>query len=95
MLQSMFAVTFTSNRDSRWLYETLAYLFENVEHLQDEAFGHQFVNFLEALAVRYAEGRLFAEDGQNLDATLICLSMLSILLIMSYGKIKIIYRSTF
>ncbi|HEM6272887.1 TPA: DUF262 domain-containing protein [Streptococcus suis] len=65
MLQSMFAVTFTSNRDSRWLYETLVYLFENVEHLQDEAFGHQFVNFLEALAVRYAEGRLFTEDGQE------------------------------
>jgi len=45
LLQSMFAVTFTANRDSRWLYEIL-----------------QFKEFLEKMAVRYAEERLFTED---------------------------------
>ncbi len=95
MLQSMFVVTFTSNRDSRWLYETLVYLFENVEHLQDEAFGHQFVIFLEALAVRYADGRLFTEDGQEFrcypNMPIYAFNFTDYVL----WKNKIIYRSTF
>ena len=63
MLQSMFAVTFTSNRDSRWLYEILQFLFKHIEELNDQEFGSWFKDFLEKMAVRYAEERLFTEDG--------------------------------
>ena len=63
LLQSMFAVTFTANRDSRWLYEILQFLFNHIEELNDQEFGAQFKDFLEKTAVRYAEERLFAEDG--------------------------------
>lgn len=63
LLQSMFAVTFTANRDSRWLYEILQFLFNHIEELNDQEFGARFKEFLECMAVRYAEERLFAEDG--------------------------------
>ena len=62
LLQSMFAVTFTANRDSRWLYEILQYLFENIDVLNKPEFGEDFRNFLEKMAVRYAEGRVFDEE---------------------------------
>ena len=63
LLQSMFAVTFTANRDSRWLYEILQFLYKHIEELNDQEFGARFKEFLEGMAVRYAEERLFAEDG--------------------------------
>ena len=63
LLQSMFAVTFTANRDSRWLYEILQFLFNYIEELNQTEFASQFKDFLEKMAVRYAEERLFAEDG--------------------------------
>ena len=63
LLQSMFAVTFTANRDSRWLYEILQFLFENIEELNDQEFAIRFKDFLEKMAVRYAEGRLFTEEN--------------------------------
>ena len=63
LLQSMFAVTFTANRDSRWLYEILQFLFNHIEELNDQEFGARFKDFLEKMAVRYAEERLFTEDG--------------------------------
>ena len=59
----MFAVTFTANRDSRWLYEILQFLYKHIEELNDQEFAVQFKDFLEKMAVRYAEERLFAEDG--------------------------------
>ena len=62
LLQSMFAVTFTANRDSRWLYEILQFLFNHIEELNDQEFGVRFKEFLEGMAVRYAEERLFTED---------------------------------
>ena len=62
LLQSMFAVTFTANRDSRWLYEILQFLFNHIEELNHAEFGARFKNFLEKMAVRYAEERLFTED---------------------------------
>ena len=62
LLQSMFAVTFTANRDSRWLYEILQFLFENIEELNVQEFAIRFKDFLEKMAVRYAEGRLFTEE---------------------------------
>lgn len=62
LLQSMFAVTFTANRDSRWLYEVLQFLFEHIEELNDQEFAIRFKDFLEKMAVRYAEGRLFTEE---------------------------------
>ena len=62
MLQSMFAVTFTANRDSRWLYEILQFLFRHIEELNHQEFGARFKEFLEKMAVRYAEERLFTED---------------------------------
>ena len=63
LLQSMFAVTFTANRDSRWLYEILQFLFEHIEELNDQEFAIRFKDFLEKMAVRYAEGRLFTEEN--------------------------------
>ena len=62
LLQSMFAVTFTANRDSRWLYEILQFLFNRIEELNQAEFAGSFKNFLEKIAVRYAEERLFTED---------------------------------
>lgn len=62
MLQSMFAVTFTANRDSRWLYEILQFLYKHIEELNDQEFGARFKDFLEKMAVRYAQERLFTED---------------------------------
>ena len=62
LLQSMFAVTFTANRDSRWLYEILQFLFNYIEELNQAEFAGSFKNFLEKMAVRYAEERLFTED---------------------------------
>ena len=62
MLQSMFAVTFTANRDSRWLYEIFQFLFRHIEELNDQEFGAHFKEFLEKMAVTYAEERLFTED---------------------------------
>ena len=63
LLQSMFAVTFTANRDSRWLYEVLQFLFKHIEELNDQEFAIRFKDFLEKMAVRYAEGRLFTEEN--------------------------------
>ena len=62
LLQSMFAVTFTANRDSRWLYEIFQFLFRHIEELNDQKFGDYFKEFLEKMAVTYAEERLFTED---------------------------------
>ena len=62
LLQSMFAVTFTANRDSRWLYESLRFLFNHIEELDQPEFGSYFKDFLEIMAVRYAEGRSFTEE---------------------------------
>lgn len=62
LLQSMFAVTFTANRDSRWLYEILQFLFNHIEELNQTEFVSQFKDFLEKMAVRYAKERLFTED---------------------------------
>ena len=62
LLQSMFAVTFTANRDSRWLYEILQFLFNHIEELNQTEFASRFKDFLEKMAVRYAEERLFTED---------------------------------
>ena len=62
LLQSMFAVTFTANRDSRWLYESLRFLFNHIEELDQPEFGSYFKDFLEIMAVRFAEGRIFTEE---------------------------------
>ena len=62
MLQSMFAVTFTANRDSRWLYEILQFLFNHIEELNQAEFASLFKDFLEKMAVRYAEESLFDKD---------------------------------
>ena len=62
MLQSMFAVTFTANRDSRWLYEILQFLFNHIEELNQAEFASLFKDFLEKMAMRYAEERLFTEE---------------------------------
>ena len=62
LLQSMFAVTFTANRDSRWLYEILQFLFNHIEELNQTEFASLFKNFLEKMAVRYAKESLFDKD---------------------------------
>ncbi len=35
----MFAVTFTANRDSRWLYEISQFLFNHIEELNQTEFA--------------------------------------------------------
>lgn len=65
-LQSMFAVTFTSNRDTKWLYKTMSYLFKNSENLSDKNFSKKFKDFLEKLAVEFAEERIFAKDEKSI-----------------------------
>ena len=62
LIQSMFAVTFTANRDSRWLYEILQFLSKHIEELNQAEFASLLTDFLEKMAVRYAEERLFTED---------------------------------
>ena len=62
MLQSMFAVTFTANRNSRWLYEILQFLYRHIEELNDQEFGTRFKDFLEKMAMRYTEENLFDKD---------------------------------
>ncbi|UOC11874.1 DUF262 domain-containing protein [Streptococcus equinus] len=60
-LQSMFAVTFTSNRDTKWLYETMSFLFKNSSQLGNDIFSVEFKYFLEKLAVKFAEERIFID----------------------------------
>lgn len=62
MIQSMFAVTFTAYKDTRWLYSTLKYLFNNASKLNDMEFGSRFLIFLENLSKEYAKER-FCENS--------------------------------
>jgi len=57
MLQSMFAVTFTAYKDTKWLYTTLKYLFENAEKLNEAGFDDKFYAFLEDLSKTYWKDR--------------------------------------
>ena len=63
MLQSMFAVTFTSYKDTKWLYMVLEYLFENVEKLNADNFGNEFYAFLESLSKTFAKERMCNSSG--------------------------------
>jgi len=58
MLQAMFAVTFTAYKDTKWLYMTLKYLFENAEKLNEANFGDKFYGFLETLSKVFAKERI-------------------------------------
>lgn len=64
MLQSMFAVTYTANRDSRWLYEAMQFLYHHVySYFDNEELGQLFLDKLEGLAIAYAKERLFSDDA--------------------------------
>ena len=63
MLQSMFAVTFTAYKDTKWLYATLKYLFENAEKLNEVDFGYKFCAFLESLSKTFANERICNSSG--------------------------------
>lgn len=63
MLQSMFAVTFTAYKDTKWLYTILKYLFENAEKLNEDDFGKDFYDFLEELSKRSAIERICNNRG--------------------------------
>ncbi|AEF84579.1 conserved hypothetical protein [Treponema primitia ZAS-2] len=65
MLQSMFAVTFTAYKDTRWLFSTVKYLYENAKNLNSPAFSHNFHGFLEKLSKQYAKKRICNEAGQT------------------------------
>lgn len=67
MIQSMFAVTFTAYKDTRWLYATLKYLFENASKLNDMEFGSEFLSFLEKLSKEYANERFCDNFKVNRD----------------------------
>ena len=66
MLQSMFAVTFTAYKDTKWLYTALKYLFENAGRLNEVDFGDKFFVFLEALSKTFAKERIC--NNNNIDA---------------------------
>lgn len=52
----MFAVTFTAYKDTKWLYATMKYLFDNAKDLNQYWSGNKFYSFLEQLArKRYNE----------------------------------------
>ncbi|MDR2832518.1 MAG: DUF262 domain-containing protein, partial [Streptococcaceae bacterium] len=57
MIQSMFAVTFTAYKDTRWLYSTLKFLYNNSSKLNDADAGVYFLSFLEKLSIEYANER--------------------------------------
>jgi len=63
MLQSMFAVTFTAYKDTKWLYTTLKYLFENADKLNEVDFGDKFYSFLESLSKTFAIERICNSSG--------------------------------
>ncbi|MBM7642802.1 DUF262 domain-containing protein [Streptococcus loxodontisalivarius] len=63
MLQSMFAVTFTSNRASRWLYEIMGFLYQQIDELHEDSFAEKFYDKLEQMAIRYAKSRIFSDDN--------------------------------
>lgn len=63
MLQSMFAVTFTAYKDTKWLFSTLMYLFDNATKLNEENFGREFQNYLENLTKQYAKERFCGPDN--------------------------------
>ena len=63
MLQSMFAVTFTAYKDTKWLYSTLQYLFENADKLNNANFGDEFYVFLESLSKIFAKERICNSSG--------------------------------
>lgn len=64
MLQSMFAVTFTAYKDTKWLYTTLKYLFKNAEKLNEPDFGDKyFAPFLEDLSKTFAKERICDSNG--------------------------------
>lgn len=67
MLQSMFAVTFTAYKDTKWLYTTLKFLFENADHLNADGFGQIFLDFLESLSKSYAKERICNSEGLDND----------------------------
>ena len=58
MLQSMFAVTFTAYKDTKWLFSTLKFLFDNASYLNDDYFGQKFYVFLEDLSKEFAHDRI-------------------------------------
>ncbi|MBJ6746475.1 DUF262 domain-containing protein [Streptococcus sp. 121] len=60
--QALFAVTFPSNRDSRWLYDVMCFLYQEIENLNKPEFASLFLEKLEALAINYAKSRIFTDD---------------------------------
>jgi uncharacterized protein with ParB-like and HNH nuclease domain len=62
MIQSMFAVTFTAYKDTRWLYSTLRFLFNNASKLNNNDAGINFLSFLENLSKEYVNER-FAKNN--------------------------------
>ena len=63
MLQSMFTVTFTAYKDTKWLYTTLKFLFENAEKLNEADFGNKFYDFLESQSKTFAIERICNSNG--------------------------------
>ena len=64
-LQSLFAVTFTAYRETKWLYETLKFLFDRATKLNDYNFGGEFYEFLENLTKKYARDKGLCDELGN------------------------------
>jgi len=58
LLQSMFATTFTAYKDTKWLYSTISFLFDNADKLNNSEFAEEFKNFLQRMAVDFAIERI-------------------------------------
>jgi len=70
MLQSMFAVTFTAYKDTKWLYATMKYLFDNAKNLNQHLSGNHFYSFLEQLSKRRSKemlGTVINKDKMRYD----------------------------
>ena len=66
MLQSMFAVTFTAYKDTKWLFTALKFLFTNASKLNDPDFGQKFYVFLEDLSKEFAHERI-CDSSRKID----------------------------
>ncbi|MDD3231817.1 MAG: DUF262 domain-containing protein [Clostridia bacterium] len=67
LLQSMFATTFTSYKDTKWLFSTLSFLFDNATKLNEYSFGETLRKFLQTMAVDFALDETRIGTGGKID----------------------------
>lgn len=100
MLQSMFAVTFTAYKDTKWLYATLKFLFENAKKLNDADFGDELYGFLESMSKTYAKERICNSNGLDAQSLrydgyvpVYAFNITDYVLWKNREKLKLVYKS--